>query len=78
MQTRVESEFENAKRRFRDAVENGDIDKQVDAQKDIARLTVEADKVRSFRPVEIQETQVEPEARYEQQIARAASRHAQL
>lgn len=67
MQTRVESEFENAKRRYRDAVENGDIDKQVDAQKDIARLTVEADKVRSFRPVEIQETEVEPEPRYEPQ-----------
>jgi hypothetical protein len=67
MQTRVESEFENAKRRFRDAVENGDIDKQVDAQKDIARLTVEADKVRSFRPVEIQESEEAPEPRYEQQ-----------
>lgn len=67
MQNRVESEFENAKRRFRDAVENGDIDKQVEAQRDIARLTVEADKVKSFRPVEIQETEFEPEPRYEQQ-----------
>lgn len=66
MQTRVESEFENAKRRLREAVELGDIDKQVDAQRDIARLTVEADKVRSFRPVEIEES-VEPEPRYEQQ-----------
>lgn len=67
MQTRVESEFENAKRRLRDAVELGDIDKQVDAQRDIARLTVEADKVKSFRPVEIQETEFEPDTRYEQQ-----------
>ena len=66
MQVRVESEFENAKRRFKDAVEIGDIDKQIDAQKDIARLTVEADKVRSFRPVEIEEI-AEPEPRYEQQ-----------
>lgn len=66
MQVRVDSEFENAKRRFRDAVELGDIDKQVDAQKDIARLTVEADKVKSFRPMEIEEPQ-EPEPRYEQQ-----------
>ena len=66
MQVRVESEFENAKRRLRDAVELGDIDKQVEAQRDIARLTVEADKVKSFRPVEIEET-VEPEPRYEQQ-----------
>lgn len=67
MQTRVESEFENAKRRLREAVELGDIDKQVDAQRDIARLTVEADKVRSFRPVEIQEPEAEPIPRYEQQ-----------
>jgi len=67
MQTRVESEFENAKRRLRDAVELGDIDKQVDAQRDIARLTVEADKVRSFRPVDIQEPEAAPEPRYEQQ-----------
>lgn len=67
MQGRVESEFESAKRRYRDAIELGDIDKQVDAQKDIARLTVEADKVRSFRPVEIQEPEASPEPRYEQQ-----------
>ena len=67
MQTRVESEFDNAKRRLREAVELGDIDKQVDAQRDIARLAVEADKVRSFRPIEIEEPVAEPEPRYEQQ-----------
>lgn len=67
MQNRVESEFENAKRRLREAVELGDIDKQVDAQRDIARLAVEADKVRSFRPIEIEEPEAEPEPRYEQQ-----------
>lgn len=64
MQTRVESEFENAKRRLKEAVEFGDIDKQVDAQRDIARLTVEADKVRSFRPVEIEEPEEEAPPRY--------------
>ena len=67
MQVRVESEFENAKRRLREAVELGDIDKQVEAQRDIARLTVEADKVKSFRPVEFAEPEPEPVARYEQQ-----------
>lgn len=67
MTARVETEFENAKRRLREAVELGDIDKQVDAQRDIARLAVEADKVKSFRPVEIEEAEAEPEARYEQQ-----------
>lgn len=60
MQSRVETEFENAKRRLKEAVELGDIDKQVEAHKDLARLTVEADKVRGFRPVEFAET--EPEA----------------
>lgn len=64
MQTRVETEFDNAKRRLREAVELGDIDKQVDAQRDIARLAVEADKVRSFRPVEIEETEPETVPRY--------------
>ena len=67
MTARVETEFENAKRRYREAVELGDIDKQIDAQKDIARLTVEADKVRSFRPVEIEEETRAPEPRYEPQ-----------
>lgn len=60
MQSRVETELEIAKRRLREAVELGDIDKQVEAHKDLARLTVEADKVRGFRPVEFAET--EPEA----------------
>jgi hypothetical protein len=64
MQNRVESEFENAKRMLKDAVELGDIDKQVEAQKKIATLTVEADKVRSFRPVDIEEPEAEPEPRY--------------
>ena len=60
MQTRVESELEVAKRRLREAMELGDIDKQVDAHKDIARLTVEADKVRGFRPVEVEGYEPEP------------------
>lgn len=57
MQSRVETEFEIAKRRLREAVEIGDIDKQVEAHKDLARLTVEADKVRGFRPVQIEEAE---------------------
>lgn len=61
METRVHTELEIAKRKLRDAVETGDIDKQVDAHKDIARLTVEADKVKGFRPVQMEE----PEEREE-------------
>ena len=65
MQTRVESELEVAKRRLREAMELGDIDKQVDAHKDLARLSIEADKVKGFRPVEIEE--FEPEPQYQPQ-----------
>ena len=61
MQTRVETELEIAKRQLREAVELGDIDKQVEAHKSIARLTFEADKVKSFRPMQIEETPEEPE-----------------
>lgn len=55
MQTRVETELEIAKRKLRDSIELGDIDKQFEAHQDISRLTFEADKVRGFRPVEINE-----------------------
>lgn len=58
MQSRVETELEIAKRSLKEAVEIGDIDKQVEAHKDIARLAFEADKVRGFRPIE---TEYEPE-----------------
>lgn len=56
MQSRVETELEIAKRQLKEAVELGDIDKQVDAHKSIARLTVEADKVKGFRPIPFEET----------------------
>lgn len=57
IETRVSSELEIAKRKLKEAVELGDIDKQVEAHKDIARLTFEADKVKSFRPMQIEETE---------------------
>lgn len=56
MQSRVETQLEITKRQLKEAVELGDIDKQVEAHKDIARLTLEADKVRGFRPIEVEET----------------------
>jgi len=67
MQNRVESDLEVAKRRLREAMELGDIDKQVDAHKDIARLSVEADKVRGFRPVEVEEYETEAPPQYQPQ-----------
>lgn len=60
MQNRVETELQMAQRKLKEAFEQGDIDKQVEAHKDIARLTVEADKVKGFRPVQMEEPE-EPE-----------------
>jgi hypothetical protein len=66
METRVQSELEVAQRMLKEGVELGDVDKQVEAHKRIARLTVEADKVKSFRPVQIEEPEYE-QPRYEPQ-----------
>jgi hypothetical protein len=60
MKGRVESEIEFAKRKYKEAIELGDIDKQLEAQRDLTRLTMEEEKVRGFRPVEM------PEEEYEQ------------
>lgn len=65
MQSRVETELEITKRQLKEAVELGDIDKQVEAHKNIARLTVEADKVRGFRPIEVEEA---PEPEFPQYV----------
>lgn len=59
MQTRVETEIQIAERRLKEAVELGDVDKQVQAHRDLARLTMEADKVKGFRPVEFQDPEPE-------------------
>jgi hypothetical protein len=66
METRVQTELEIAQRLLKEGVELGDIDKQVEAHKRIARLTVEADKVKNFRPVQIEEPEYE-QPRYEPQ-----------
>lgn len=55
METRVQSELQIAQRMLKEAVEMGDVDKQVEAHKSITRLTLEADKVKGFRPVQMQE-----------------------
>ena len=55
METRVQSELQIAQRMLKEAVELGDVDKQVEAHKSIARLTLEADKVKGFRPVQMEE-----------------------
>lgn len=55
MKSRVKTELESVKNKLRQAVEVGDIDKQIEAQRELARLTVEEDKVRGFEPVQVPE-----------------------
>lgn len=69
MQSRVETELEFTKRKLKEAVETGDIDKQIEAQQNLARLSVEADKVRTFRPTQVEEQEQEAEERYVPQVA---------
>jgi hypothetical protein len=64
MKSRVKTEIEFAKRKYKEALELGDIDKQVDAQREIARLTFEEDKVRGFEPVNFPEEEEEQQPAY--------------
>jgi len=66
MKTRVKVEQENVKRKLREAVELGDFDKQVDAQKELAHLAFEEDRVRGFEPINLPDEE-ESEPAYVQQ-----------
>jgi hypothetical protein len=44
---RVKAQTEDAKRRLKDAMDAGDIDSQVDAQQDLARLAIETERVKA-------------------------------
>jgi len=52
-------EFESAKKRFKDAVESGDYDAQTDAQVEIAKATLNLDKVQNMRPLQAEENNVQ-------------------
>jgi hypothetical protein len=52
---RVSNALEIAKANLRSAKEMGDIDKEIEASQEIARLTLEADKVASFKPVPLED-----------------------
>lgn len=55
LKNRVQTELTLAERKLKDAMELGDFDSQVQAQKEIARLTFEATKAESFKPVAVSE-----------------------
>ena len=52
-------EFEAAKKRFKDAVEAGDYDAQTEAQVEIAKATMNLDKVQNMRPLQAEEKSVQ-------------------
>lgn len=55
LKNRVNSELTLAEKKLKEAMELGDFDGQVKAQKDIARLTIEATKAESFKPAVVNE-----------------------
>ena len=55
----AEMEFDNAKKRFKEAVESGDYDAQTEAQVEIAKATMNLDKVQNMRPLQVEENDVQ-------------------
>jgi len=55
----AEMEFENAKKRYKEAYESGDSDAVVDAQAEVAKATLNLDKVQNMRPLQAEENNVQ-------------------
>ena len=65
----AEMEFENAKKRYKEAYESGDSDAVVDAQADVSRATLNLDKVQNMRPLQVEENDVQIQQRSTNQPA---------
>ena len=59
----AEMEFENAKKKYKEAYESGDSDAVVDAQADVSRATLNLDKVQNMRPLQVEENDVQIQQR---------------
>jgi len=55
----AEMEFENAKKKYKEAYESGDSDAVVDAQAEGSRATLNLDKVQNMRPLQVEENDVQ-------------------
>jgi hypothetical protein len=55
----AEMEFENAKKRYKEAYEAGDSDAVVEAQAEVSRATLNLDKVQNMRPLQVEENDVQ-------------------
>jgi len=59
----AEMEFDNAKKRYKEAYESGDSDAVVEAQADVSRATLNLDKVQNMRPLQVEENNVQIQQR---------------
>jgi len=59
----AEMEFENAKKRYKEAYESGDSDAVVEAQAEVAKATLNLDKVQNMRPLQPEENDVQTQQR---------------
>lgn len=57
--TSAEMEFENAKKKYKEAYESGDSDAVVDAQAEVSRATMNLDKAQRMKPLQTQENDVQ-------------------
>ena len=55
----AEMEFENAKKKYKEAYESGDSDALVEAQAEVSRATLNLDKVQNMRPLQAEEKDVQ-------------------
>ena len=54
-QTSADLELATAKKKYKEAYENGDVDAIADAQAEIAKATLKLDKARELKPIEVEE-----------------------
>ena len=57
--TSAEMEFENAKKKYKEAYESGDSDALVEAQAEVSRATLNLDKVQNMKPLQVEEKDVQ-------------------
>lgn len=59
-QTSADLELANAKKKYKEAHEMGDVDALADAQADISRATLKLDKAQGLKPIEVEEKEYIP------------------
>lgn len=73
----AEAELETAKKKYKEAYEQGDVDAITDAQAEISRATLKVDKTLGLRPVEVDERYNAPSPQVQRPQAPALDRRTQ-